>query len=245
MLIRGCFFPQWRTGHSPNRPSTDFGVLGRARACARLHPKGTRVTVDEELTLLDDSIRKLKIEYDVYFAGGLKKPPEDFEWRVRNVIKKYSDGRALTFQQQFRYNTLAQKYAVISDLWRRKLKIKEEGYRRPQDALLAIQGLRSEEEHAAAAALELVEKGGARRSKPPQFEFADPRAELEKAQALYQALVEARRCAGVQPGPGFDSFREFLWKKTAQIRSQYGCSSVEYSIELGNGQLKLKARGKN
>jgi hypothetical protein len=203
------------------------------------------VTVDEELTLLDDSIRKLKIEYDVYFSGGSKKPPEDFEWRVRNTIKKYSDGRALTFQQQFRYNTLAQKYAVFSDLWRRKLKIKEEGYRRPQDALLAIQGLRPEEEHAAAAALGLVDKGGAGRPNSPQFEFTDPRTELEQAQALYQALVEARRSAGVQPGPGFDSFQEFLWKKTTEVRTQFGCSTVEYSIELENGQIRLKARGKN
>ena len=114
------------------------------------------MTVDEELGLLDDNIRKLKVEYDVYFAGGAKKPPEDVEWRVRAAIKKYSEGRKLSLQQQFRYNTLAQKFAVFSDLWRRKLKIKEEGYRRPQDALLAIQGLRPEEEQAAAAALGLA-----------------------------------------------------------------------------------------
>jgi hypothetical protein len=202
------------------------------------------VTVDEELTILDDNIRKLKIEYDVYFSGGAKKPPEDFEWRVRNAIKKYSDGRALTFQQQFRYNTLAQKYAVFSDLWRRKLKIKEEGYRRPQDALLAIQGLRPEEEHAAAAALGLPDKAGAHRSNP-QFEFADPHAELDKAQVLYKALVDARVRAGVPPGPGFESFRQFLSKKTTEVRKQFGCASVEYSIELENGQVKLKARGKN
>jgi len=205
--------------------------------------EGLRVTVDEELSLLDDNIRRLKIEYDVYFAGGAKKPPDDLEWRVRNAIKKHSDGRALNFQQQFRYNTLAQKYAVFRDLWRRKLKIKEEGYRRPQDALLAIQGLRPEEEHAAAAALGMAEKAGGRRSEP-HFEFADPGAELDKAQVLYDELVEARRRAGVQPGPGFDSFREFLSKKTSEIRKQFGCASVLYSIELKNGEVKLKAQGK-
>jgi hypothetical protein len=201
------------------------------------------VTPDEELSLLEDHIRKLKVEYDVYFAGGVKKPPEDVEWRIRNVLKKYSDGRALTMQQQFRYNTLAQKYAVFSDLWRRKLKIKEEGYRRPQDALLAIQGLRPDEEHAAAEALGLVEKGAAHRWKT-QFEFADPSAELDKAQVLYQAVVEARRRTGIPAGPDFDSFHEFLLKKTTEIRAQFGCASVEYSIELEDGQVRLKARGK-
>ena len=202
------------------------------------------MTNDEELTLLEDNIRRLKVEYDVYFAGGVKKPPEDVEWRVRSVLKKYSDARALTFQQQFRYNTLAQRFAVFSDLWRRKLKIREEGYRRPQDALLAIQGLRPEEERAAAEALGMAEKGLAYRANP-QFEFADPAAELAKAQVLYDAVAEARRHAGVAPGPDFDSFREFLSKKTTEIRAQFGCASVEYSIELEDGQVRLKARGKN
>ncbi|MGC2321040.1 MAG: MXAN_5187 C-terminal domain-containing protein [Terriglobales bacterium] len=199
------------------------------------------MTTDEELSLLEDNIRKLKVEYDVYFAGGAKKPPEDIEWRVRTAIKKYSEGRHLTFQQHFRYNTMAQKYAVFSDLWRRKLKIKEEGYRRPQDALLAIQGLRPSEELEAASAL--GEK--ARRSTPPPFEFADPQKEQDQALVLYEALVDARRRAGTSPGPGFDSFREFLSRKTTEIRTQYGCTSVQYSVELEAGQVRLKARAKN
>jgi hypothetical protein len=203
------------------------------------------VTIDEELTLLDENIRKLKVDYDVFFGGGARRPPDDSEWRIRSVLKKYADGRAFNFQQQFRYNTLAQKYAVFSDLWRRKLKIKEEGYRRPQDALLAIQGLRPEQERAAAAALGLDDKPGRHLTKLLPFEFADPAAELDKAQALYEALLEARRAAGAPADPNFDSFREFLSKKTSQIQTQYGCATVEYSIETEAGQVKLKARGKN
>ena len=202
------------------------------------------MTSDEELTLLDDNIRKLKVDYDVYFAGGVRKPPDDLEWRIRNVLKKFSDGRALTLQQQFRYNTMAQKFAVFSDLWRRKLKIKEEGYRRPQDALLSIQGLRPEQEQAAAQALGLPEEAPAPGA-GPQFEFADPQADPDKAQLLYETLIDARRQSGNSPGPSFSSFREFLSKKTTEIRAQFGCSSVEYSVELEEGQVRLKARGKN
>jgi len=197
------------------------------------------LTVDEELTLLEDNIRKLKVDYDIYFANGTKKPPDDIEWRVRATIKKYSEGRHLNMQQQFRYNTLAQKYAVFSDLWRRKLKIKEEGYRRPQDALLAIQGLRPAEEQAAAAALEV---GGKRTSKPAEpelFEFAEPTPEPQKARILYEALADARRQAGAAPGPDFNSFSAFLAKKNTEIRAQYKCSRVEYSILLESGQVRL------
>src|SRR5438552_16265181 len=111
------------------------------------------MTVDEELTILDETMRRLKVEYDVYFGGGSKKPPTDTEWRVGPLIKKYSDSGKLSFTQRFRYNALAQKYAVMRDLWRKKMKVKEEGYNRPQHHLLGVQGMRTAAHHAAEAAL--------------------------------------------------------------------------------------------
>src|SRR5271166_2870886 len=105
------------------------------------------VTLDEELTLLETQLRRLKIEYEVYFSNPTKKPPTDIEWKVLSLLRKFSDGGRLTFSQRFRYNELAQRYAVYSDLWRKKGRIREEGYRRPQDALLAVQGVRPEGEH--------------------------------------------------------------------------------------------------
>ena len=100
----------------------------------------SNLTVDEELNVLEESVRRLKIEYDVFFGGGSKKPPSDTEWRVQNLIRKYSDSAKLSFPQRFKYNGIAQRYALFSDLWRQKMKIKEEGYRRPQDAVLGISG---------------------------------------------------------------------------------------------------------
>jgi hypothetical protein len=33
--------------------------------------------------------------------------------------------------------------------------------------------------------------------------------------------------------------------KTDQIRKQHGCQAVEYSVELQDGQVKLKAKAKS
>ena len=60
------------------------------------------MTVDEELSMLEESLRRLKIEYDVYFGGGAKKPPADTVWRVESILKKYSDGHKMNFAQRFR-----------------------------------------------------------------------------------------------------------------------------------------------
>ena len=199
------------------------------------------MTVDEELSLLEDQMRRLKVEYDVFFGGGSKKPPADIEWKVKNLLRKYSDGARLSFGQRFRFNTVQQRYALYSTQWQQKLQIKEEGYRRPQDAMLGIQGLRNEQEHEAELARRheaVAKKSGV------SMAFSDPGSEAQKVEALFQALSEARTKSGEKSSANLASFKKFVQQKTEQLRKEYGCNTVEYSVELQNGQVKLKAKPK-
>ena len=193
-------------------------------------------TIDDELNNLDDGVRRLKIEYDVYFGGGSKKPPADLEWRVQSLIKKYADGRSMNYAQRFRYNTITQKYALFSNLWQKKLRVKEEGYRRPQDALLAVQGVREFDQKANGK--------GENQGKDFRIQCTDPEKETEKVRALFEAMVEAKKRSGEKSGAAgsFESFQTFVKKKTEQIRKEQKCSSVEYSVEIEKGQVKLKAK---
>jgi hypothetical protein len=203
------------------------------------------VTTDEELTLLESNLRRLKIEYEIYFSNPTKKPPTDLEWKVLNLLRKFSDGSRMSLAQRFRYNEMAQRYAIYSDLWRKKGRIREEGYRRPQDALLSVQGVRPEEhepehrvygvKHAAATALE---------EPSIRVECSDARSEKDRVEKLYRALTDAKKKAGEQVSGSLESFTSFVQKKTEQIRKQYGCPSVEYTVELEHGQVRLKAKAK-
>ena len=47
-------------------------------------------TIDEELGQLERDIRQLKIEYEMYFGGGRKRPPTEIEWRVELMVKRYA-----------------------------------------------------------------------------------------------------------------------------------------------------------
>jgi hypothetical protein len=201
------------------------------------------MTVDEELSMLENSIRQLKIEYDVYFGGGSKKPPADTEWRVNSLLKKYSDGKGMNYTQRFRFNTLQQRFALYNSLWQQKLKIKEEGYRRPQDAVLGIAGMRIDEEQEAAAALV---RRGKQQAEPFRTAVSDVTVDHESVKKLYDAMIEARTKAGDAnaKSSSIESFKMFVAKKTEQIRKDYGCHSVEYSVEMEEGQVKLKAKAK-
>jgi hypothetical protein len=211
------------------------------------------VTTDEELNVLETQLRRLKIEYEVYFSNPTKRPPTDIEWKVLSLLRKFSDGGRMNFSQRYRYNEMAQRYAIYSDLWRKKSRIREEGYRRPQDALLSVQGVRPEQEHkpqhnpvyglshgtAAAAA-----SAPAVTSQPFTLHSTVDKAEREQVERLYNTLVAAKKKAGESISGNLDSFSTFVEKKTAEIRKKFHCQDVEFSVELTEGRVKLKAKAK-
>jgi hypothetical protein len=208
----------------------------------------TCVTTDEELTVLDTQLRRLKIEYEIYFSNPTKKPPTDIEWKVLAMLRKFSDGGRMNFSQRYRYNEMAQRYAIYSDLWRKKSRIREEGYRRPQDALLSVQGVRSAEDdhkpqHPKAYGVNRAAAAAGASSQPFTLHSVD-QGEREQVERLYNTLVAAKKKAGENVTGSIDSFATFVQKKTEQIRKQYKCESVEYSVELTDGQVKLKAKAK-
>jgi hypothetical protein len=191
------------------------------------------MTIDEELALLEDSFRRLKIEFDIYFAGAAKRPPVDTESRVQSLIRRNLENSRLTFPQRFRLTAVAHKYTVFSDLWRRKAKIKDEGYRRPQDALLGVGGF---------GHLETPQSCPVVFNNEPES-FLLFTSDIIEVVALYESVVRAREATG-QPLGAFDSFASFVQIKSDQIRTQFKCEVVEYTVMVKSGQVQLKARAR-
>src|ERR1043166_9044395 len=51
-------------------------------------------TVEEQLARLEEDIRRLKVEFDIYFNGAAKRPPYDTKSRVETLIKRLGDERS-------------------------------------------------------------------------------------------------------------------------------------------------------
>src|SRR5487761_512500 len=85
-------------------------------------------TPEEDLAQLEKDIRTLKIEYEQFFGGGRQRPPADTQWRVESLIRRYSDRSAqMSYSQRFRYTNIAQTFAKYCEIWRKKIKEREEG----------------------------------------------------------------------------------------------------------------------
>jgi hypothetical protein len=217
------------------------------------------VTVDEELNLLDQQLRRLKIEYEIFFNNPAKRPPTDIEWKVLNLLRKFSDSSRMKFAQRYRYNEMAQRYAIQSDLWRKKMRIREEGYRSPQEAVLSVQGVRARQEREARfptpyglsrkpdAAPPAGTGGEAAPESGKNFsvQCSEPLAEREKVESLFKALIAAKQKAGEKTSGSFDSFASFVHNKTSELRKRHHCDAVEYSVETHGGKVRLKAKAKS
>lgn len=205
-------------------------------------------TVDEDLAQLEKDIRQLKIEYDAYFAGGRARPPSDTQWRVEQLVKRYSErGADMNYSQRFRFNNLSQSYMKNAEVWRKKMKQKEEGYvpRHYGAAAKAIEAQRAKEKAAKASAETPASAPQRPAGSAPVYAVAcaDPDREAEKVRQLYEKLVEAKRSAGENTDAlTLDNFQEFVRIKTQQLKKQKGVQEVEYAITVEDGQVRLKAR---
>ena len=181
----------------------------------------TTVTIDEQLNRLEDEIRKLKIEFDIFFNGGAPKPPHDTKYRVEALVKRLYDTRGMSFGQRFRYNSLVARFNVYKELWRRNIKEREEGVRERQPLFIEAPRL----------------------FPVTTVRCCDPETEPDKLRELYDHLILAKRYCGerVDDVP-FDRFQRMIGAQVRQIKEKLKCEAIEFTIEVDAGAVKFKAK---
>ena len=82
--------------------------------------------LEKTLLKIEDDIRKLKIDFDIYFNGSTKRPPLEARARLESQIKRISDNRSMSYSQRYQLNSLISRYTSYRELWRRALKVRGE-----------------------------------------------------------------------------------------------------------------------
>ena len=180
-------------------------------------------TPDEQLTRLEEDIRRLRVEFDIFFNGAAKRPPYDTKGRVETLLKRLGDDRTLTYAQRYRYNSLAARYNAFRDLWRRTMQGREEG----RDPVSAARASAKKEA----------------KTKEVSFVCLDAHRDVELVKNLYTSLLEAkRRCGEPAEDLSFPRFHRLIASKADGIKQQAGCDRVEFSVAIENGHVSFKAR---
>lgn len=183
-------------------------------------------TADEQLSRLEEDIRRLKIEFDIFFNGASKRPPYDTKGRVETQIKRLGDDRTLTYAQRYRYTSLASRYNAFRDLWRRTMQGREEG----RDAMITARVTAKEE--------------AASNFQKASFVCDDAHKDVELVRNVYTALMEAKKVCG-EPVEDFSfpRFHRLVASQADVLKERLGCKRVSFSIDVEGGHVSFKARG--
>jgi hypothetical protein len=198
----------------------------RARTRKGLAFDPSEPSVDDQLTRLEEDIRRLKIEFDMFFNGASKKPPYDTKGRVDTIMKRIGDDRSLTFAQRYRYTSLGSRYNAFRDLWRRATQGREEG------------------RDAGAAARATAKQQAVAEFKKADFVCADAHKDVELVKNIYSALVEAKKmCSESVEDFSFPRFHRLIASQADGLKERLGCERVSFTIDVEGGHVSFKAKG--
>jgi hypothetical protein len=202
--------------------------LQRAQSRARtknVFGGDNQTSIDDQLTRLEDDIRRLKIEFDIYFNGASKRPPYDTKGRVETILKRLGDDRSLSFAERYRFNTLMARYNAFRDLWRRTMQGREEG----KDPVSAARATAKREAVESFSKTTLV--------------CRDATREVETVKNLYDALVDAKaKCGEPIADFSFPRFHRLIASKAESLKTRLNCERVSFSVDVEGGHVSFKAR---
>lgn len=93
---------------------------------AQLLKAEAAVSLDQQIARMEEDLRRLKIDFDVYFNSTNKRPPLEARARLESQIKRILDDRTLNYAQRFQFNSLVARFNSYRELWRRQLKARGE-----------------------------------------------------------------------------------------------------------------------
>ena len=182
-------------------------------------------SVDQDLQRLETELKRLEVEYNMFFAGRLPKPPWETRGRVEALVKQYDRAHIQNFGDRFRFQSLQARFNTFVALWDRGLRAREEGRAgpfpvrhqdrpadstRPKDRVLRV------------------------------TTFQDPMREMDRLRELYDSVLEARRESGLSAVP-FDRFAELVTSQVSQLRGS-DSSQVAFRVMVKDGKVSFTAR---
>ena len=193
------------------------------------------MTLNDDLDTLEKSIRQLQIEWDKYFGGVEKRPPNDLHTRVTRWVRELGHQEIRNNTERFRSQTITARFNTFNELWGKRLRAREEG--KP----LGVHGIKADQLPPPPPADEAPA--------PPHRPAAGQPSEIRlrgdsdaaAVRALYERFVEARQATG-EGGVKFENFQKLIAQQAGRIIKEKGAQAIDFRLETKDGKVSLKAK---
>ncbi len=212
-----------------------------------------RSEFDRELQTLEVELKRLEADYNQFFAGRLPRLPWEQRTRVDAMMKKFDRMHIQNTGDRFRFQTIQSRWAAFAELWERQMKAQETG-RRPGQPVSRGPSMPPEP---ARQAPPPVTSQSAPPASPPRraassptpssveervvavASVADPRAQADRVQSLYEQMAQARKDAGEKPVP-YERFTELVQAQVKKLGD--GGREVAFKVAVKGGKVTLTAK---
>ncbi len=178
----------------------------------------------ETLAKLERDIENLKRDYEQYFMGITRLPPEREHTRIQGLIRKYRNIYNPNTMVKFKLETMVAKFQSYSRYWNRIMREIEEG-RYKRDVFKA--NMRSTSSSAAAS--------------PSQSSSKDSEID-QHIDKLYKDYMTARtECNQSTKGMSKEKLKQSIQKNMPELKQKYQGKNIEFRVVVENGKAKLKA----
>jgi len=207
------------------------------------------VTLEEELKQIDADIRKLKIQFDLYFVGTNPRPPNDQRDALEKRIKQYANVHMRNVADRFLYNSLVNKFNAFSELWLKGLRTKEEGVRLHPLAVRHAQQMAAPEKGGGAGPGAHPSGGhrtgrGQRDRHPtePVWRIPTGHHDDKAVRVLYNEFIAAKDKVGDAKKPTFDAFAREIARHATALKGRADCQAIDFRIHSADNKVSLKAK---
>ncbi len=191
---------------------------------------------DRQLRELEAEIKKLEVEYRLFFQGRLSKLPWDTRARVEALVKRYDRMQIQNTAERFRFQGLQSRFSAFCELWERHLK-SSEGARpslRGRTSYVDSRPSRPTSETATPPA-----RAESDEAQPAVMSLRDPNAQPDKVRALHETLNAARRQAGEGDVP-FERFQEVVRAQVSKLGKDG--AEVAFKVSVKDGRVAFTAK---
>lgn len=180
----------------------------------------------EEIELLENKVTRLKVEYEQYFVGAVKREPVKEREEVERLIRRYSTANITNTAAKFKLQSIVSRFNSYKQYWNRTLRAIEEGtYRRRAE-------------------------GGKRVQPPPPPRAERPRAVGDEAaggpgddtsrRKIAEEYIEARRkCRESTSGITEEKISRTIEKNIRKVEEKYKTRDVDVKVYVKDGKARL------
>jgi len=184
------------------------------------------VSIEKDLAVIDRGLTALRVDYERFFTGELKRPPVVLRRSIAETLKRCGNEQVERAAERFRLQGLQGRFTAMTELWDKRLQAREEG----RDRVFRVHT-------------------------PPRTDGAAPTAPDADASTsvrkgrrtdlmpLFERYCAARQSLGEDIAKiRYERFEELLRKKAAEIRRLTGAARLVFEIQTVEGRVRLIGR---